>query len=244
MSAAPVYWTFVQRMTSPLSRPKELHALIARRFPDALPSTSTRTEILASGCSPLDDALSGGLARGELLWLHAPWGGGGLSIASGWARHAAAEGGFALVVDARATTLPHAWVPASTRGAIWVARPRREHVWLALDLAIRAGGFELVVALDAPPARDAARVRRLVRERETRLLLVGEVAPLSVSTRVRVSLGGVRWIQAPHGDAPESRTLSVERGDSVAEVRPVHTDRLRPRPRAPDRRTSRHAKPR
>ncbi len=231
----------------------DLHELIARRFPRALRTDQPRRELLSSGWPYLDQSLEGGLARGELLWVHARPGGGGLSLASTWARRVAATGGCVLVVDARDTTLPHAWVPSSTHGAIWVVRPQREQAWFALDLALRAGGFELVVALDAPHARDAARVRQLVRERETRLVLVGDVAPLTTSLTAGISVEGIEWIGAPHGDAPQSRTLRVSaesqpEGVTVVEVGiivvDVHTDRLRSRPRAPDRSTSRHTKPR
>lgn len=229
-----------------------LRALIATRFPSALPDATTRRELLGSGWPALDRVLDGGLARGELLWVHASWGGGGLSLASAWARHAATCEHDVLVVDARGSTLPHAWVRPEGRGAIWVTTPGIDRAWLALDLAIRAGGFELVVALDAPRTRDAARVRRLVRERETRLVLVGDVAPMRTSLSASVCVDRVRWVSAPHGDAPASRTLRVlsehereeEGGTSLVEVHTGHTDRLRPRPRAPDRSTSRHAKPR
>ena len=224
-----------------------LRDLIATRFPHAVPTPdAARRELLGSGWPALDRALRGGLARGELAWVHAPWGGGGLSVASRWARHAATHDCNVLVVDARGSTLPHAWVRPKDHGAIWVVRPQIDRAWLALDLAIRAGGFELVVALDAPRTRDAARVRRLVRERETRLVLVGDVAPMRTALSARICVDAVHWVSAPHGDAPQSRVLRVlteEGGTSLVEVH-GHTDRLRPRPRAPDRSTSRYAKPR
>ena len=240
MSSASVYWTFVQSMAAL----PELRELIAARHPDATREAEARRELLASGWPSLDRVLDGGLARGELLWVHAPWGGGGLSVASTWVRHAAMRGCAALVVDARGSTLPHAWVPPEGAGAIWVARPESNQAWLALDLAVRAGGFELVVALDAPRARDAARVRRLVRERETRLVLIGDVRPMRTPRSVQVCVDRVRWVSAPHGDAPHDRTLRVMNEEGGASLVEVHTDRLRPRPRAPDRSTSRHAKPR
>ena len=153
-----------------------------------------------------------------------------------------------LVVDATASTLPHAWVPASTDGSIWVVvPPHPTEAWVATDLALRSGAFELVVCLDPPPRADVApRLRRLLRARASRLLLLGP-PPFRVDRRARVSLAAVRWSQAPTGDAPAARTLSIDtgfgRGGELLRD-DIRTDRLRPRPRAPDRRPSRQRRAR
>lgn len=238
-------------MGSAAERQRKLEALrplVEGHGPRARREVSRDPRRLPSGIEALDAHLGGGLAAGEMLHLEAAPGGGALTLTALWVRHAAAQGASCLVVDAAASTLPHAWVPASKEGAIWVVTPAHpSEAWVATDLALRSGAFELVVTMDAPTRPDVApRLRRLLRDHGSRLLLLG-APPFRVPRRARVSLTDVRWSCAAVGDAPAARTLSIDTGSGRGGELlrdDIHTDRLRPHPRAPDRRTSRRSRSR
>jgi len=158
------------------------------------------------------------------------------------------RGEHVAVVDASGTVLPHAWldVPAGAPTLWIVAPPSPREAWPALDIVLRSGGFGLVVALDpgAAPRGAGGRLRRLVQDRQSRLVVVGD-APFTPTTRVTLTPTGLEWDTAPTGSAPARRFVEVRcqsRGSPgpVVEVcrEDVVTDRLRPRSRAPDRRPS------
>ncbi|MFW6052028.1 MAG: hypothetical protein ACODAU_12700 [Myxococcota bacterium] len=228
-----------------------LRARIAERFrgtvPDATP-VPRRGPALHSGWPAVDRVLA--LHPGDAVTLRASPGAGGLSLTSAWARAAAREGEPVLVVDASGSSAPHPWVePRDARAPIWVVvPPRPAEAWPAVDIALRAGAFGLVALLDPPPPpRGAgARLIHLARTKEGRLIVNGHGVVLPGSPRVSLRAVGVQWCEAPVGSAPAGRTLEVSAARSN-EPQPfvevvcdddTHTDRLRPSPRAADRRPS------
>jgi hypothetical protein len=190
----------------------------------------------------------GGLPAGQTAAIEGPPGAGTLALAASFAGAALARGEPVVVVDGSATALPHAWLtgPDDTP-ALWiVAPPSPSRAWPALDILLRSGGFGLIIGLDAGPAPRGAggRVRRLLRDRRSRLVLVGE-APFTPNLRLALSSRRVEWDAAPTGGAPSRRLIEVRCSDAQGRVKTaeviredVVTDRLRSRPRAPDRRPS------
>jgi hypothetical protein len=179
--------------------------------------------------------------------IEGPPGAGALALAASFAGAALGQGESVAIVDGSSTALPHAWLGVPDTPALWiVAPPTPSRAWPALDILLRSGGFGLIIGLDPGPAPRGAggRVRRLLRDRRSRLVLVGE-APFTPTVRLTLASRCVEWDAAPTGAAPSRRLIEVRCRDAhgrvdVAEVvrEDVVTDRLRPRPRAPDRRPS------
>lgn len=191
---------------------------------------------------------------GTAVQIVAAPGGGGLTFAAACTRHLAREGRASLVVDARGSTWPHAWVPPAERGGpIWVVvPPRPDASWVAVDIALRSAAFALVVALDPPKAdlgRVAPRVRQLVARTEGRLLVIAPEPVVRLGALHQLAPLPPAWLESPLGDLPDfapsrsallSLSLDPPRDESL--LSRFETDRLRARARAPDRRPSRHAR--
>ena len=237
-------------MTNPARREiiEQLRARILGPLPPRPAGRPCPGLVLPSGWDAVDGALpNGGLGPGETAVLEGPPGSGRLALAGSWARSAAERGEAALVVDAGSVTLPHVWTePPGAPAPIWVVRPRRPaEAWPALDIALRSGAFGLLVLLEPDPPRPgvAARLLRLCREHGCRVILTGP-APFRPTAHLTLRAVEVRWRSAPVGDAPELRSLRVSLdspGTVACERTEVQrddsaTDRLRARPRAPDRR--------
>ncbi|MBW2461031.1 MAG: hypothetical protein JRH11_05255 [Deltaproteobacteria bacterium] len=249
------------------SRSEALRAKIIHHFRGAVRlEVPRRGHALGTGWAEVDAAFpGGGLAPGETAVVTGPPGAGTLALAAGWARVALSEGVPVVVIDGEGTALPHAWVgapvpresaQAAKGGAVaplWVvAPPTPAEAWPAVDIVLRGGGFGLVIALDpgAPPTGAGARLRRLVQERESRLIVVG-AAPFTPTARVSLVPRGVEWHVAPTGAEPTRRIVEVHassRGGRERAVEAVRedllTNRLRLRARAPDRRPPSKAAPR
>jgi hypothetical protein len=249
-------------MALPAERLPTLEALrtrIAARFRGTSPEGGVPPSpgpALACGWPAIDGRYL--LRAGDTVTVHAPPGAGGLSLASAWARAAVVEKEPVLVVDAQDASLPHPWVtPAGAKAPLWVvAPPRPAGAWPALDIALRSGAFGLLVLLDPPPPPPGAgpRITHLVRTRQARLVICGGLRGPGWSSGIHLHLRPTRihWTTAPTGAAPAARTLEVHvptgmhdgaREGAWDEQRmmrddDVCTDRLRPAPRAPDRRPS------
>ncbi len=243
------------------SRSEALRAKILHHFRGAIRlEAPCRGHALGTGWADVDAAFpGGGLAPGETAVVTGPPGAGTLALAAGWARVALSEGVPVVVIDGEGTTLPQAWVGApvpretATAAPLWVvAPPTPADAWPAVDIVLRGGGFGLVIALDpgAPPTGAGARLRRLVRERESRLIVVG-AAPFTPTAQVSLVPRRVEWHVAPTGAEPTRRIVEVRArsrggpGRAVEVVREdLLTNRLRLRARAPDRRPPSKAAPR
>ena len=201
---------------------------------------------MPSGWTRVDRALGGGLRPGASALLVGSPGAGTLALASSWARETVRRAEPVVVFDAAGTSLPHAWLePEDGRAPIWAVRTRGGEMWAALDIALRSGAFGMAVVLEPPdaPAGVGARVVRLAKDRGARLLVSqwpGRAAPWSPTHRLGLSAGLVRWVDGPLGAVPDAKRVEVTvDGDErhAQDLDPgVVTDRLRPAPRAPDRR--------
>lgn len=205
-------------------------------------------EAIPSGWSRIDKALRGGLRPAESALVVGSPGAGSLALASSWAQETARRGEPVLVLDAAGASLPHAWIePEDARAPIWVLRVAGGPIWAALDIALRSGAFGLAVLLEPPPppAGVGVRAARLCRERGTRVVITQwpgvSVPPWAPTHRIGLTAGMVRWVDGPLGAIPKTRRVEVTVGER--DERHAHeldagttTDRLRPAPRAPDRR--------
>jgi len=213
-------------------------ASLQERFAAATPPRADTGERLLSGWSALDAQL-GGLGRGESLLVRAAPGAGGLALVGDWLTHAAAADHRVALIDAEGSVAPEA---ALTSAPLWVVRT--PHAWVAADLLLRSGGFDLVAMVGLPPTgrgRVGPRVRRLLTEHGARLIVLGGRPPFRPDHSVSVSLAAVEWSASPVGDAPQRRTFRVETAGASFEVTRADCsiDRLRADPLAPDRRASR-----
>ncbi|MEZ4339449.1 MAG: hypothetical protein R3B82_22730 [Sandaracinaceae bacterium] len=208
-------------------------------------------EPIPSGWTHVDRGIGGGLRPGESALLVGDAGSGTLALATAWARETTRRGEPVIAFDAAGTCLPHAWIePEDARAPIWTVRTRGGEVWAALDIALRSGAFGMAVLLEPPPAPNGVgvRVSRVARERGARVVVAQwpgiHDAPWAPTYRVGLTAGLVRWVDGPLGAAPSTRRVEVvvgtngrggERGATTIGAG-VELDRLRPLPRAPDRR--------
>jgi hypothetical protein len=243
-------------MASPARRTavETLRAALRERFGAEVDAELRRPvdgEPVPSGWSRVDRALDGGLRPGRTVLVEGAPGAGSLALASSWAREVCRRGEAVVVLDAAGSALPHAWVePPDASGPIWALHAGEREVWPALDIALRSGAFGLVVLLEPPgaPGGIGARVLRLARANGTRLVVTqwpGRAPPWTPSHRIELASGVVRWVHGPCGAAPLERHVEVSCGDGRRQPVPVgperraddaRTDRLRPAPRAADRR--------
>lgn len=203
---------------------------------------------IPSGWSRVDRALDGGLRPGQSVLVVGSPGAGSLALASSWARATTRREEPVIVLDAAGSSMPHAWIePEDARAPIWAVRVRGHEVWAALDIALRSGAFGLMVLLDPPdpPSGVGVRAARLAKDRGTRVIVTQwpgvRSAPWTTTHRIGLASGLVRWVDGPLGAVPRTRQVEVkvgERGrrDTEEIDASIIPDRLRPTPRAPDRR--------
>lgn len=213
-------------------------AALRERFTEATRPRVDSGERLLSGWPALDARL-GGLGRGESLLVRAAPGAGGLALVGDWLTHASEADQRVALIDAEGSVAPEA---ALTTAPLWVVRT--PHAWVAADLLLRSGGFDLVAMVGLPPSdrgRVGPRLRRLLAEHGSRLIALGRRPPFRPDHSVSVSLAAVEWSGSPVGDAPRRRTFRVETAGASFEVTRADCsiDRLRSDPLAPDRRASR-----
>ncbi len=221
-------------------RLKLARAALRARFVEATRPRADAGARLLSGWPDLDAHL-GGLAPSESLLVRAAPGAGGLALVTDWLATAARDGHRVALVDSEGTVAPESAL-ADAPVPVWVVRT--PHGWVAADLLLRSGGFDLVALVGLPPAdrgRVGPRIRRLLVEHGTRLIALGVRPPFRPDHSVSVSLAAVEWSASPVGDAPRRRTFRVETADASFEVTRADCsiDRLRADPLAPDRRASR-----
>ncbi len=236
-------------MVVPARRPvvDALRTALRERFGAEIdPRRRLEGEPIPSGWTHVDRGVHGGLRPGESALLVGAAGSGSLALATAWARETARRGEPVIAFDAGGTCAPHAWIePEDARAPIWVVRTRGGEVWAALDIALRSGAFGMAVLLEPPPAPSGVgvRVARVARERGTRVVVTQwpgiHAAPFAPTHRIGLTAGLVRWIEGPLGAVPSTRRVEVVVGSEAGRVEidaGASPDRLRPLPRAPDRR--------
>jgi hypothetical protein len=188
-----------------------LRALIADRFPNAVPATERTVRPVATGIHELDRALPHGgfpLAR---LSLCEPLGG-ATSILRAACAATVTAGDRAAWVDGAGTTSGAYW----DEGPLLV-RPRGERQAVAAaDLLLRCGGFRLVVLAGIPLAdADTQRLVRAVHEGGGAFVaLTGHAHMAALRLAVRIAPDAYRWERDPFGDPAEARDVRL-----TAEVR-------------------------
>jgi len=209
----------------------------------AVPSDGVPTGIAA-----LDRMLGGGLPRGRLTEVAGARGSGKTTIVRQVVATVVGAGGSVAYIDAGRTLAASDWVDvaaASDRagGGFWVIRPPDpgRGAWSA-DVALRSGGFGLVVLDGVPTLTRAvtARLTQLAREGDAAVLAVGEddagwrASLLGVALRLRVGAGrrGAVVVSVEKGGggmSGSSQSVEVRCGIRVAR-------RLCADPEVPDRR--------
>jgi hypothetical protein len=183
-----------------------LRALIEQRFPDATPLTggAQTTEHVATGISPLDQALpNGGLPRGRLsVW--APHGG-STAILRASCRSVVALGERSAWIDGDNTVAGTFWDDGP-----YLVRPKsRMHALRAAEELLRSGGFSLLVVAGAEPqGTETVRLTRAAREGGTALITIGTSASMA-SLRLTSRVLRYRWHRSPFGDPAEARDATV-----------------------------------
>ncbi len=187
----------------------ELRAVLARRFPDAVPVRHGTAVPVATGVAALDRVLpGGGLPRGRLtVW--AP-GGGAAAVLRGACGEVVAGGERAAWVEGGGVggALPGVgWRPG-----VILFRPSEGR--LALECAeelLRTAGFGLVVLSGAEAGRmEVLRLARVAREGGGAFVLLaggGVSAPLRLSSRILPE--GYRWRSGVFGGSAEVESALV-----------------------------------
>lgn len=188
------------------SRAAAVQALLAERFPDALPSPAWRRGTVATGLADLDRILpSGGFQRGRL----ATWapGVGAAALLRSACVHAVAGGERVAWVDATRSVTAACWPagPILVRPATPLAALR------AAEELGRSGGFALVV-LDGtePDSSSMVRCSRAAHEGGAALvLLTASTALASLRLSGRTLLPAYRWRASRLGERGEIQTVRI-----------------------------------
>lgn len=200
-----------------------LRQRIAQVLPDAPPASGG----VVTGIPRLDEALGGGLPRGQVTEVTGLPGSGRTTLLRRLVEAAVTQALVVAYVDAEGTLAPADWAHLARRAddeGLWVIRPPdpQRAPWCA-DVLLRSGAFPVVVLDGGPPLPRASAVRLagLARERDAALVLSRGQQPAGASPGshgVHVAVRGV-----------PPRVMEVERVVVVAR-------RLCAHPPVPDRR--------
>ena len=157
----------------------ELRNLLAERFPQPRLAPQSR---IATGVSPLDDALGGGLPKGAITELTSPQVSAGTALVIARLLETAHQERFFLaLIDGRDSFDPQPLGNARLRNLLWVRCRKTAEAVKAADLLLRDGNFPIVVldlVLNAAdelrkiPQTSWYRLQRLVEAVPTALLVL------------------------------------------------------------------------
>lgn len=161
----------------------DLRRLLAERFPAAhLPKPPPARTAFPTGVPAFDDALGGGLPKGELTELVATGAGsGGTQLLHALLRTRAEAGQFLACVDGRDSFDVDATEPFMLARLLWVRCQTVDEALKAADLLLRDRNFPLVVLdLKLNPAAELRKIPaslwfrfgRLVEQHGTTLLVI------------------------------------------------------------------------
>ncbi len=189
-----------------MNRSAAVRALLASRFPDALPAAQRSWSSVPLGIAALDRILpSGGFQRGRLSsWLPAL---GSAALLRAACLHTVAGGERAVWIDARHTVVGACWRPAP----ILVRPPSAVGALRATEELARSGGFALIVLDGAEPeTTELVRLSRAAREGSAALVLLSRVTALAtLRLSSRPLLGDYVWRRSAVGDADEVEAVRV-----------------------------------
>jgi hypothetical protein len=189
-----------------MSRFATARALLATRFPDALPAAQRSWSSVPVGIAALDRILpSGGFQRGRLSnWIPAL---GASALLRAACLNTVAGGERAVWIDAGHTVAGACW-----RAAPILVRPSGPTGALraAEDLA-RSGGFALIVLDGAEPETpELVRLSRAAREGSAALVLLSRVTALAtLRLTSRPLLADYAWRRSLVGDADDVRSVRI-----------------------------------
>ena len=189
-------------MTAPV-RATHLKALIAQRFPDAVPVERWSRGTVPTGVEALDRILpNGGFQRGRLaVWSP---GAGAAALLRAAALYTVADGERAVWIDATRTVVGACW-----RDGPLLIRPASEMAALrAAEELGRAGGFAFVV-LDGvdPQSPELVRCARAAHDGGSALVLITRATSLA---SLRLTSGPLRPAPARSRPLPPSIIRSVK----------------------------------
>ncbi len=189
-----------------MSRSATARALLATRFPDALPAAQRGWSAVPVGIREFDRILpSGGFQRGRLTnWVP---GVGAAALVRASCLHTVANGERAVWVDAAHTVAGACWCPAP----ILIRPPGATAALRATEELARSGGFALVVLDGVDPETGAlVRLSRAAREGSAALVLLSRVTALAtVRLTSRPLLGEYVWRRSLVGDADDLEAVRV-----------------------------------
>ncbi len=188
-------------------RTSHLRAILAARFPDALPLPEQARPSLATGVTALDQILpNGGLPRGRVsVWSAGS--GGATALLRASCDHLLARGERVAWVDGRRTLGP-AWADGPT-----VIRPANDALALkAAEILVRSGGFPLVVltGIDPQPG-EMLRLSRMVHEGQGVLVALSErTQGATLKLRSRFLPSRFQWALDPFGEPARLDRMGLE----------------------------------
>ena len=198
----------------------------------------------ATGITPLDAALGGGIPRGRITEVVGAMGAGKTALLRQVVTRVLQSGGWVAWVDARRTLAPQPWAGLGTRLVMVRPHDHRRGAWCA-DVLLRSGVFALVV-LDGAPLLSrvhGVRLAQLARERDAACVILGDGAQASRvggAVRLRVQSCLTRHRSRDEVDAQRGFSVIVEKGGAYRTVEVssaiVMARRVCADPEIPDRR--------
>jgi hypothetical protein len=189
-----------------VSRLATAHALLAERFPSALPAAQAGWSTVPTGLTELDRIFpGGGLQRGRLTaWMPGP---GSAALLRAAVAHTVAGGERAAWIDAA-----HGMAGACWRTGPFLVRPAGAVEALhAAETLTRSGGFALIV-LDglAPESPRLVRLSRAAHEGGSALVLLTPASALASLRVVSEALpAGYGWRRSLSGEADDVRSVRI-----------------------------------
>ncbi|MBL0173646.1 MAG: hypothetical protein IPP90_23755 [Gemmatimonadaceae bacterium] len=186
MTAPPLALPHPPSSSPPLLRVKslrtQLEAVVAGGRAAGIP--------WATGITPLDAALGGGIPRGRITEVVGTLASGKTALLRQVVSRVLRTGGWVAWIDARRTLAAAPWAGLGERLVMVRPRDGKRSAWCA-DLLLRSGVFALVV-IDGAPALSrvhGVRLAQLARERDAAcVVLQHEARPSRVSGAVRLRL--------------------------------------------------------
>ncbi|MHB1330086.1 MAG: hypothetical protein ACYC2K_17950 [Gemmatimonadales bacterium] len=188
-------------------RTSHLRAILAARFPEALPLPDQARPSLPTGVATLDGILpNGGLPRGRVsAWSSGS--GGATALLRASCDHLLARGERVAWIDGGRTLGP-VWADGPT-----VVRPASDALAIrAAEILTRSGGFALVVLTGVnPEPGEMLRLSRMVHEGQGVLIALSErTQGATLKLRSRFLPSGFQWALGPFGEPARLDRVALE----------------------------------
>jgi hypothetical protein len=181
----------------PAARVASIQAVLAQRFPDAIPRSGWARGTISTGIAALDGILpDGGFQRGRIaVWLPAP---GAAALLRSTCLRTVAGGERAVWIDATHTVTGAGWC----EGPLLIRPDGPVAALRAAEELTRSGGFGLIVLDGVDPETTAlVRVSRAAHEGGSALVLLTRTTSLASLRLASRSLPGAYvWRRSPLGE--------------------------------------------